>query len=97
MDTNNSSSCGVKDIAALPAPSTSTATPTALIYALFTAWLAVVPLAAWWLNVEKIPMILTLVPGATLSTKYRSHDMEIDRGISPVGTISGLSCNFNGC
>lgn len=33
----------------------------------------------------------------TLSTKARSHSSMTDRGISPVGTTSGFSCNLSSC
>lgn len=42
---------------------------------------------------DAIPMIETRVPGDTLSTRFRSRTTMMLRGISPVGTTSGLSCS----
>lgn len=42
---------------------------------------------------DAIPMMETRVPGDTLSTRFRSRTTMMLRGISPVGTTSGLSCN----
>lgn len=42
---------------------------------------------------DAIPMMETRVPGDTLSTRFRSRTTMMLRGISPVGTTSGLSCS----
>lgn len=46
---------------------------------------------------EYIPKMVTLVPGTTLLVRYLSQDMMIFLGISPMGTDSGISCNFKNC
>lgn len=50
-------------------------------------------LAAAEENKDAMPMTETRVPGETLSTRFRSTTTMILRGISPVGTTSGLSCD----
>jgi hypothetical protein len=45
-------------------------------------------------TVERIPIILTLLPGVHLSVKYLSTVRGKDLGISPVGISSGASYIF---
>lgn len=53
-------------------------------------------LAAAELYKDAIPIMETRVPGDTLSTRFRSTTTMMLRGISPVGTTSGLSYRVDG-
>ena len=51
----------------------------------------------WWVITAMIPVIVTRFPGIAASTRRRSTEQRTERGISPVGTISGGSCSFHCC
>ncbi len=98
---NLASSSGVKVVIALPVALCCRDTPTTRRYGVRTLTDAGLrfafepPLEAW--KMDATPMMLTRVPGEMRSESVRSTLRRMWRGISPVGTASGASCNFNVC
>mmetsp|Transcript_27091 Transcript_27091/g.86968 ORF Transcript_27091/g.86968 Transcript_27091/m.86968 type:complete len:289 (+) Transcript_27091:516-1382(+) len=50
-----------------------------------------------WERIDMMPVTVTRSPGLARSTSRRSTVSITERGISPVGTISGDSCSFHVC
>mmetsp|Transcript_5593 Transcript_5593/g.12231 ORF Transcript_5593/g.12231 Transcript_5593/m.12231 type:complete len:229 (-) Transcript_5593:357-1043(-) len=59
--------------------------------------IATLPPATFWDMMDMMPVTVTRLPGLARSTRRRSTDIITVRGISPVGTASGLSCSFHVC
>mmetsp|Transcript_29320 Transcript_29320/g.95698 ORF Transcript_29320/g.95698 Transcript_29320/m.95698 type:complete len:282 (-) Transcript_29320:169-1014(-) len=96
MARNLASSSGVNTAFARPAPSCCTSSPSTRRYGVRMATAPTCPLPAL-LNTDDTPSTCTRVPGGTRSTRWRSTDSSMCRGISPVGTSSGASCSLSVC